>query len=213
MTSTGTVKKKRGRPKSRTGPAGYKRIVEALKSLLEEKSFQEITWGEIARNAGVSEALIYQYFKTRHGLLYSVLAEFLKEYKARIYISMEGSQGTLEKVKAFIGGLLALYNDNRVFARIILLEVRNFPDYYESEAYALTRDFGQKYLTILQEGIESGEIRRDTPASRMRQVLLGGVEHAVLPYIIFQKEADTEAITREITPLLLDAIRNRDNAS
>ena len=180
--STGKARpKKRGRPKTGDDPAGYVKIMEALKTLLAEKGFQDITWGEIARTAGVSEALIYQYFKTRQGLLYSVLAEYLINYKASIWKGLDEAQGALNKVWAMTAGLLNLYNDNRVFARILLLEVRNFDGYFESEAYALIQTFSRRLLTTLENGVASGEIRADISPASMRQVLLGGVEHAILP--------------------------------
>jgi AcrR family transcriptional regulator len=201
--------KKRRRQKSSEDPAGYTKIMEAVKVLLAEKGFQDITWGEIARAAGVSEALIYQYFKTRQGLLYSVLAEYLEYYKTIILNKVDEADGSLNKVRALIYGLLSVYGGNRVFARILLLEVRNFQDYFESEAYAITREFGLKYLTTLEEGVKSGHIRADIPPTRMRQVLLGGVEHAILPYVIFQRHLDLDKLAGEITPLLMDAIRPR----
>ena len=210
MKSDGTAKKKRGRPQAKNGPAGYAKIVDALKYLLKEKGFQDITWAEIARQAGVSEALIYQYFKSRQGLLYSVLADYLKGYKSKIWNALDETSGALNQVRALIAGLVSVYNDNRVFARILLLEVRNLPDYYDSEAYALVREFAAKCLLALEEGVASGEIRVDVRPSQMRQIIMGGVEHTILPYVIFQKELDTDTLTREITPLLIDAIRNRD---
>ena len=208
-----TGAKNRGRPKSSDDPAGYTKIMEAVKTLLAEKGFQDITWGEIARAAGVSEALIYQYFKTRQGLLYSVLAEYLKNFKSLIWNKLDEADGALNQVGALIYGLLSVYGGNRVFARILLLEVRSSQDYFESEAYALTREFGVKYLTTLEEGVKSGEIRADIPPTRMRQVLLGGVEHAILPYVIFQRSVDIDRLAGEITPLLIDAIRPRVNSS
>jgi len=201
--------KKRGRPKSGNDPLGYTKIIGALKTLLAEKGFQDITWGEIARTAGVSEALIYQYFKTRRGLLYSVLAEYIKKYQLIIWKKWDEAEGALNEVRALISGLLTLYDDNRVFARILLLEVRNFQDYFDSEAYAITRALGDKYMATLEEGIHSGEIRADIPLIRMRQVILGGVEHAILPYVIFRQEVDIDKLTREISSLLIDAIRSR----
>jgi len=49
-------------------PPGRVKITEALKSLLEEKEFGAITTAEIAKNAGVTEALIYKYFKDKRDL-------------------------------------------------------------------------------------------------------------------------------------------------
>ncbi len=198
-----------GRPKSKNGPLGRQKIIDALKSLLKTKGFQEITWGEIARKAGVSEALIYQYFKTRNGLLYFVLAEYLKEYKQVIWAECDETKGALNKLRVLIHGLLSVYNDNRVFARILLLEVRNFKDYFDSEAYALVREMGVKFLVTIEDGIREGAIRSDIPAARMRQTLLGGVEHAILPYVIFQKQADIETIAHELAILMVDAVKRR----
>lgn len=201
--------KKIGRPKSKGRPAGYVKIHQALKSLLAEKGFQDITWGGIATTAGVSEALIYQYFKTRSGLLYSILADYLEKYKARIRATLDEEQGALNKVKALIDGLLSVYDDDRVFARVLLLEVRNIPDYYESEAYALVRDFGDMCLETIQAGVASGEIRSDVEPTIMRQSLLGTVEHAILPYVIFQRQANIRQLSEYLNLLFLDAIKAR----
>jgi AcrR family transcriptional regulator len=186
------------------------KIMDALKTLLAEKGFQEITWGEIARTAGVSEALIYQYFKTKQGLLYSVLAEYFLNYRWILWEKLDQTEGALNKIRALISGLLNLYNENRVFARILILEVRNYQGYFESEAYALLREFLDKYLETLEEGIKSGEIRSDIPPNKMRQVHLGGVEHAILPYIIFKRKVDIDKLTEEISSLLIEAIRRRN---
>ena len=48
--------------KNRPLPPGRIKIAQSLKSLLVEKEFSAITTAEIAKNAGVTEALIYKYF-------------------------------------------------------------------------------------------------------------------------------------------------------
>ncbi|MBE9545213.1 MAG: TetR/AcrR family transcriptional regulator, partial [Proteobacteria bacterium] len=58
-------------------PPGRIKIAQALKYLLEEKEFSAITTAEIAKNAGVTEALIYKYFKDKRDLLHQVLSEYL----------------------------------------------------------------------------------------------------------------------------------------
>ena len=44
-------------------PPGRVKIVTALRSLLEQKSFNAIRTAEIASHAGVTESLIYKYFR------------------------------------------------------------------------------------------------------------------------------------------------------
>jgi len=205
-----TASKKTGRPKKCDVPGGRVKIMEALKFLLEQKGFQDITWREIAAVAGVSEALIYQYFKTRRGLLYVVLAEYLSNYKQIIWQTLDDTHGALNKISALITGLLNVYSDNYVFARILLLEVRNFQDYYESEAYKLVREYAAKYLLVFEEGTRSGEIRNDISPAVLRQILLGAVEHAILPYVIFHEKVDTDMLGKEISRVLRDAVKCPD---
>ena len=54
-------------------PPGRIKIADALRGLLEQKEFNAITTAEIARSAGVTEALIYKYFKDKRDLLHQVL--------------------------------------------------------------------------------------------------------------------------------------------
>ena len=69
------------RPPEKPLPPGRIKIVNALISLLEQKEFGAITTAEIAKNAGVTEALIYKYFKDKRDLLHKVLLEYLEQFQ------------------------------------------------------------------------------------------------------------------------------------
>jgi TetR/AcrR family fatty acid metabolism transcriptional regulator len=60
-------------------PPGRVKIADALRLLLEEKDFNGITTAEIARQAGVTDALIYKYFKDKRDLLHQLLSEYLNQ--------------------------------------------------------------------------------------------------------------------------------------
>ncbi len=112
-------------------PPGRIKITRALKSLLEKKEFNAITTAEIAKKAGVTDALIYKYFKDKRDLLHQVLSEYLEEYRTQITLDLKGIKGTLNKLRKLIWSHINVYATNRVFARILLIEVRNYPDYYQ----------------------------------------------------------------------------------
>ena len=50
---------------NKSAPPGRIKIMQALKLLLERKEFSAVTTAEIAKQAGVTEALIYKYFKDK----------------------------------------------------------------------------------------------------------------------------------------------------
>jgi len=171
-------------------PPGRVKIVAALKALLAEKEFSAITTAEIARSAGVTEALIYKYFRDKRDLLHQILADYLKTYGVVLETDLKGIRGALNKLRKLIWSHINVYANNRVFAKILLIEVRNYPDYYRSDTYELVKIYSNTVLSVIAEGVSDGEIRADIPAKMMRQSILGSIEHVCLSGIVFGREMD-----------------------
>ena len=192
--------------KARPLPPGRIKIVGALKSLLVEKEFGAITTAEIARSAGVTEALIYKYFKDKRDLLHQVLSEYLEQYRAQMRLDLKGIKGTLNKLRKLIWSHINVYATNRVFAKILLIEVRNYPDYYKSETYSRVKEYSNIVLQVIEEGIRGGEIRADVPARLIRHSILGSIEQVCLSGITFGKEINPDDLTDQICEIIFQGI-------
>jgi len=187
-------------------PPGKVKIAEALKILLREKDFNSITTADIARTAGVNEALIYRYFKDKRGLLHDVLAEYLEDYIEKIEFDRKGIKGAANKLRQLIWDTIYLYQQDRVFAKILLLEVRNFSGYFESETYQIVRHYGKALLNLIKEGAASGEFRDDISPSHIRQIILGCIEHLCLPAVIFHYDISPDKLTADICDVIFEGI-------
>ncbi|MBI5250121.1 MAG: TetR/AcrR family transcriptional regulator [Desulfomonile tiedjei] len=196
-------------------PPGRTKIAEALKLLLEEKEFNAITTSEIAKTAGVTEALIYKYFRDKRDLLHQVLNEYVEYFLSRAETDLKGIKGALNKLRKLIWSHINMYATNRVFAKILVLEVRNYPDYFKSDAYETVKRYAQIVLGIIEEGVRNGEIRQDLSPDSIRQIILGGIEHLCLPSVIFNTEISPEDLTEELCELIFYGIatdKNRKNS-
>ena len=107
--------------RQKTPPPGRIKIIRALKALLEQKEFNAITTAEIAKRAGVTDALIYKYFKDKRDLLHQVLSEYLEQYRSQTTHDLKGIKGTLNKLRKLIWSHINVYATNRVFAKILLI--------------------------------------------------------------------------------------------
>jgi AcrR family transcriptional regulator len=194
------------RTKVQSYPPGHIKIVEALRSLLMEKEFSAITWSDIAQTAGVNEGLIYKYFKDKRNLLHKVLEEYFKDYLAKLENDLKGIDGALNKLRKLIWSVINTSNEDRVFAKIIFLEVRNFPGYFESQSYRLVQDYAQMIKELIEEGIRTGEIRKDISSWHLRQIILGSIEHLCLPGVIFNQEINPDVLTEELCRILFTNI-------
>jgi TetR/AcrR family transcriptional regulator, fatty acid metabolism regulator protein len=192
-------------PKSDLPPGGVK-LMESLKLLLEEKSFDSITTAEISRTASANEALIYRYFKDKRGLLHRVLAEYFREHLLEIEGDVGCAQGALNKLRALIKGTIAFHKRHRVFSKIMLLEVRNNPGYFESDAYELVRRHSELIVEILEEGGGTGEVRADLPLGCLRDLIIGGIEHACMKAVVFNRELDEESLSHNLSEAIISGL-------
>lgn len=181
--------------------------MEAMMLLLQEKSFESITTAEISRAAGVNEALIYRYFKDKRGLLHTILAEYTLEHLLQIKKHVESVGGALNKMRKLIKGTISFHKTNRVFSQILLLEVRNFPGYFESEAYELVKEYASLIDEIIQDGIRNREIRRDIPLVCVKDVVVGSIEHACLRAVLFDREFDEEELADNLSAVVINGLR------
>lgn len=188
-------------------PPGRVKITESLKSLLEEKEFGAITTAEIAKNAGVTEALIYKYFKDKRDLLHQILSEYLEQYRVQIFLDLKGIKGALNKLRKLIWSHINVYASNRVFAKILLIEVRNYPDYYRSETYQRVKEYSDIVLQIIEEGIANNEIRNDLPPQLLRHGILGSIEQLCFSGIIFEREIDPDVLTEQLCEFIIDGLK------
>jgi len=192
-------------------PPGRVKITKALKTLLEKKEFSTITTAEIAKTAGVTEALIYKYFKDKRDLLHQVLKEYLEQYNVQLEQDLRGIKGALNKLRKLIWSHINVYATNRVFARILLVEVRNHPDYYRSGTYSLVKRYSDIVLNIINEGLRDKEIRSDLPPMLIRHGIFGSIEQVCLSGVIFGRAIDPDALTEELCEFVFQGITRKDN--
>ena len=195
-------------PKTKPLPPGRVKIMQALKLLLESKEFSAVTTAEIAKQAGVTEALIYKYFKDKRDLLHQVLREYLERYQVQLENDLKGIKGALNKLRKLIWSHINVYATNRVFAKILLLEVRNYPDYYKSETYELVKIYSNTVLRIIEEGISTGEIREDLESKFIRLGIIGSIEQVCLSGVIFGREILPDDITENLCEFIFKGIES-----
>ena len=207
LTLNGSAKK----TKVKSLPPGRIKITQALKLLLEKKEFSAVTTAEIAKQAGVTEALIYKYFKDKRDLLHQVLREYLEQYQVQVENDLKGIKGALNRLRKLIWSHINVYATNRVFAKILMLEVRNYPDYYKSETYELVKIYSNTVLRIIEEGIRNKEIRDDLDPKLIRLGIIGSIEQVCLSGVVYGREISPDDITENLCEFIFKGIDRNKN--
>jgi len=192
-------------------PPGGIKIAKALRTLLENKDFNSITTAEIAAASGMNEALIYRYFGGKRELLHCLMDEFHYRFFSDIQQSIKGIKGSLNKLRKIIWEHLSIFERDQVYARILLLELGSYMGFYESSTYELFKEYANLIKTIVEEGVEAGEIRNDIPVRSIRQIILGAIHYMALPKLIKKRAIITDELGEDICNIIFNGIAKKNS--
>ena len=85
-------------------------------------------------------------------------------------------------------------------------EIGEIRSAYKSDTYELVRAYSNSVLDILEEGVQSNEVRKDVPVKLIRQMILGSIEQVCLTGITFDREIDPDALTEDLCDIIFRGI-------
>jgi TetR/AcrR family fatty acid metabolism transcriptional regulator len=78
------------------------RILAAAEEIMSQKGLADSTISEIAQKAGVADSVIYQYFKGKEELLFSIPAERMKEVLDLLDEQLQGIRDPESRLRKMI---------------------------------------------------------------------------------------------------------------
>ncbi len=146
------------------------KILRSAVDLIIEKGFEKASLREIAKNAGVSNPTIYNYFPSKEKLLYAYIEQKHKEAVAVIQEIEDFHTYTLrEQLQTFIETELELYLEDREFIIQITDMVFHSSGLKTGKLYETNALFIEVVEEMLNIAIEAGEI----PEPPFREYLPG----------------------------------------
>ena len=155
----------------------FSSIIDAALKVFGEKGYYNATISEIARKAGVSEATIYEYFGSKEDLLFAIPGEITSQAVEFLESMSPYIKGAENKIRAIAYGYFNLYKDNPDYSSLVLLDLKHNRKFTEAESYQAVKRAAGFILKAIEEGMESGEFRRDIDPYLIRSMILGTLEH------------------------------------
>ncbi|MGZ3608329.1 MAG: TetR/AcrR family transcriptional regulator [Syntrophales bacterium] len=165
-------------------------IIQAAIEVFGKNNFPNSTISEIAQKANVAEGTIYQYFKNKEDLFFSIPVEKSKEFSRELELHLEGIHGASNKIGKFIWYYLYFFNKNPGYARTLMLEMRVSKNFVKTRAYKSFKPFTDRILEIIKEGQQERIIRDDVNIYILRQLILGILEHMVTRWLLKGEKYD-----------------------
>jgi len=186
------------------------KIIEAAIEVFSKDTFQNSSISEIAQRANVAEGTIYQYFRNKEDLFFSIPVEKTREFCKELELHLQGITGTFNKIRKIIWYYLYFFKTNPEYARTLMLEMRVSKSFVKSKTYNSLRNFTDKVFAIIKEGQEEGIIRKDVNIYIVRQLILGILEHMVTRWLLKGEKYDLMEYYKEASDLVVHGISYSD---
>ncbi len=182
------------------------KILDAAENVMSRVGLEDASISEIARNAGVTDSLIYNYFKGKEDLLFSIPGRRMVDVLENLLVQLQGIPDPKSKLSKMIWFHLHFNDTYRGYARLLLLECRSNINFYKHEAYTLIRKYAGIMLGILEEGVKVHAFREDLDLRLIRDIIFGLLDWETLSSLAFkeiEKSADDwEDILTIIFPMI-----------
>jgi TetR/AcrR family fatty acid metabolism transcriptional regulator len=182
-------------------------IIQAAIEVFSKKGFQAAGISEIAQRAGVADGTIYQYFKNKEDLFFSIPIEKTNEFRSKVELHLKGISGALNKIRKFVWYFLYFFKTNPEYGRLLMLEMRVNKSFVKTETYDFLKQSVSSVLEIIEEGQKEGVIRKDVDIYLLRHLILGILEHMVTRWLLKETKYDLLEHHQEVSRLLIEGLR------
>lgn len=181
-------------------------ILEAARAVFAERGYGAAAVAEIAGRAGVVEGTVYSYFETKRALLIAVMKGFYEDLIRDTETGLLAVRGTENQLRFVIRRQLDTFTSDLGLCRVIIREARPDVALYDEAILELNRRYTGLALRVLEEGVENGSLRSDLVPSVIRDLLYGGIEHAVWRFVFSDGELDSGMLAEQLADALLHGI-------
>lgn len=166
------------------------KILENALKLFAKKGFKGTSISDIAKSAGISKGLAYNYFKNKDELMLAVFG-LLEEEFGEIFISMERESDPSRKLKEMINATFKKLQEDEKFWRLYFNFVM-LPE-LNKEANALLSNILAEALKMLEEIFKDMRIPNPSEESKIFASIIDGV---CFHYMFSKKEYPIEKMRK-----------------
>lgn len=197
----------------RSGPERKREILAAARAVFATRGYEQTSIAEIAAKVGVVEGAIYKHFANKRELLFEAMRTFYRPLIEQTREQLAGIHGTRNRLRFVIWRQFKGFVEEPGICRLIMHDIRPRQDYPESVVHELNRESTSLVLGIVEEAMARGEFRRDLPATMVRDVIYGGIEHVMWKALSGRALVDIDRLADDLTELIVSGVGARAVAS
>lgn len=193
-----------------SGGSTKNRIIESAKRLFAEQGYQKTTVVDISRQAGLSEAALYEYFQGKEDLLLTIPDLWVSELIDGLEEQLLGIKGAFNKLRKYLWWNMHRIEKDPLDAKIVYLFLKTNANFMKTAVYSNVKILYSYLVDIFEEGKKTGEMKPDLNVYLARNIFVGTMDYMVTRWLLKDMSYSLFENLEETFGLLVDAFRAQD---
>ena len=160
------------------------RIINSARKLFAGQGYQKTTIVDISRQAGLSEAALYDYFQGKEDLLLMIpdlwVSELLRDLDEQLF----GVKGAVNRLRKYLWWYMRRVEQSPLDAKIVYLFLKTNANFLETEVYFNVKNLYSYLVDIFDEGRKTGEMKQDLNSLAARDIFVGTMDHIISRWLL-----------------------------
>lgn len=184
----------------------YTQIIEAAVQIIAENGYHASQVSKIASKANVADGTIYLYFKNKEDILISVFKEKMGSFIEKIENKTSQKVTASDKLLALIEMHYQQLSASPYLAIVTQLELRQSKPELRNEINNVLKSYLDIIDSIIEQGIEEGDIRHDINPRLLRQMIFGTLDETVTTWVMKSQRYTLSDQAKEVHQLITNGI-------
>ncbi len=183
------------------------RIINSAKKLFAEQGYQKTTVVDISRQAGLSEAALYDHFQGKEDLLLMIPDLWVSELLQDLDDQLFGIKGAVNKLRKYLWWYMRRVEQSPQDAKIVYLFLKTNANFLNTEVYSNVKNLYSYLVDIFEEGRKSGEMKADLNPRLARDIFVGTMDHIITRWLLKDRSYSLIDNLEAIFELMVDAFK------
>lgn len=192
-----------------TDPQKLENIKRATMEMMVDTGYRGLTVSKIAKNAGVSVGYLYRHYDGKMDLINELIEQYFDYFRTQLFGSVKTAKTIREIVQLFVEKVVNIALDDPIPIMFLASLAHDLQFHSEKTSEVMENGIGLFLTMVLERGLETGEISRDTLLLEMHLMLIQYPLDFVTLKLCkeFKSQPLSEADVNRITDLVCNALR------
>ena len=168
---------------------------------------------DISKQAGLSEAALYEYFKGKEDLLLTIPDLWVSELIEAMDEQLFGITNACNKLRKYLWWYLRQVEKSPLDAKVVYLFLKTNANFMKTDVYLNVKILYACLLNIFEEGRLTGDMRPDLNPRLARDIFVGTMDHMITRWLLKDMSYSLFENLEDIFGLMLDGFQNQGQVS